>query len=159
MQFEIGMSTSRYLPARGTAGFARSLVSGNRRVPWPPPMMTERTLLVLTDCRPVCDIDFNSSVEKAEGKLYARHKPGKRQFFNCSGRLEAAPAKFLARSGADAYNAAHVELSHRNHRRQWALSHRRFHQPEMGQRENAVRRAVGCLPHRPAGGARGGLSP
>src|ERR1700690_491703 len=54
MQFEIGMSTSRYLPASGTAGFARSLVSGNRRVPWPPPMMTERTLLTLIDWRPLC---------------------------------------------------------------------------------------------------------
>src|SRR5664279_2149560 len=54
MQLEIGISTSRYLPASGTAGFARSLVSGNRRVPWPPPMITERTLLVLTDWRLVC---------------------------------------------------------------------------------------------------------
>ena len=31
----------------GTAGLARSWVSGNRRVPCPPPMMTERTLLTL----------------------------------------------------------------------------------------------------------------
>src|SRR5689334_2153049 len=55
MQLEIGMSTRRYLPASGTAGLARSLVSGKRRVPWPPPMITERTLLVFTDCRPVRD--------------------------------------------------------------------------------------------------------
>ena len=40
-------------PASGTAGFARSLVSGNSRVPAPPPMMTERTLLVLGDIRAV----------------------------------------------------------------------------------------------------------
>src|SRR5690606_5926133 len=40
MQLEIGTSTSRYLPARGTAGLARSLVSGKSRVPAPPPMMT-----------------------------------------------------------------------------------------------------------------------
>src|SRR5262249_5410385 len=33
-------STSRYLPPSGTAGLARSLVRGNRRVPAPPPMMT-----------------------------------------------------------------------------------------------------------------------
>src|ERR1039457_4663222 len=58
MQLEMGMSTRRYLPASGTAGLARSLVSGNNRVPWPPPMMTESTLLVLTDCRPVCDIKY-----------------------------------------------------------------------------------------------------
>src|SRR5712671_6472678 len=56
IQLEMGMSTNRYLPARGTAGLARSLVSGNRRVPWPPPIITESTLLVLIDCRPVSDI-------------------------------------------------------------------------------------------------------
>src|SRR5438094_2633977 len=51
MQLEIGMSTRRYLPARGTAGFERSRVSGNTRVPCPPPIMTERTLLVLVYMR------------------------------------------------------------------------------------------------------------
>src|SRR5215831_3252669 len=49
MQFEIGMSTSRYFPARGTAGLARSLVSGNSRVPAPPPRISDRTLLVFGD--------------------------------------------------------------------------------------------------------------
>src|SRR2546429_9457961 len=62
IQLEMGMSTNRYLPARGTAGLARSLVSGNKRVPCPPPMITESTLLVLIDCRPVCDpITFGCS--------------------------------------------------------------------------------------------------
>src|SRR5688572_32037980 len=42
MQFEIGMSTSRYLPPSGTAGFERSSVSGDRRVPAPPPRITAR---------------------------------------------------------------------------------------------------------------------
>ena len=46
MQFEMGMSTSRYLPARGTAGLARSFVKGNSRVPAPPPMITDRIRLV-----------------------------------------------------------------------------------------------------------------
>ena len=36
-QLEIGMSMSRYFPATGTAGLARSLVSGNSRLPRPPP--------------------------------------------------------------------------------------------------------------------------
>ena len=45
MQLEMGISTRRYLPASGTAGLARSLVSGKSRVPCPPPMMTERTRL------------------------------------------------------------------------------------------------------------------
>src|SRR6266700_667596 len=51
MQLEIGMSTRRYLPASGTAGLARSRVSGNSRVPCPPPMIIERTLLRLADMR------------------------------------------------------------------------------------------------------------
>src|SRR5437762_4801896 len=51
MQLEIGMSTRRYLPARGTAGLARSRVSGNSRFPCPPPMIIERTLLVSADMR------------------------------------------------------------------------------------------------------------
>src|SRR4051794_1994437 len=58
MQFEMGISTRRYFPANGTAGLARSFVRGNNRVPCPPPMMTESTLLVLADCRPVCDIQI-----------------------------------------------------------------------------------------------------
>src|SRR2546423_13775072 len=46
MQFEIGIATRRYFPASGTAGFERSLVSGNRRLPAPPPMITARTFTV-----------------------------------------------------------------------------------------------------------------
>jgi hypothetical protein len=33
------MSTIRYFPPSGTAGFARSFVNGNKRVPAPPPIM------------------------------------------------------------------------------------------------------------------------
>src|SRR3954468_8275225 len=43
MQLLMGTSISRYLPATGTAGLARSWVSGNRRAPWPPPRMRLRT--------------------------------------------------------------------------------------------------------------------
>src|SRR3954464_2184521 len=56
MQFEMGMSTRRYLPASGTAGLARSLVKGKSRVPAPPPMITDRTLLVFGDIRLPCVI-------------------------------------------------------------------------------------------------------
>ena len=49
MQLEMGMSTSRYLPASGTAGLERSWVRGNSRVPCPPPMMIESTFPILTD--------------------------------------------------------------------------------------------------------------
>src|ERR1051325_4781414 len=48
MQFEIGISTSRYLPPSGTAGFERSRVKGKSLVPCPPPMMIESTLLKFT---------------------------------------------------------------------------------------------------------------
>src|SRR5215208_4409050 len=40
MQFESAMSTSRYFPPSGTAGFDRCCVSGKRRLPAPPPRMT-----------------------------------------------------------------------------------------------------------------------
>src|SRR4030095_507596 len=44
MQFESAMSTSRYLPPSGTAGFERCCVSGKRRLPAPPPRMTANSL-------------------------------------------------------------------------------------------------------------------
>src|SRR6185436_3547080 len=44
MQFESAISTSRYLPPSGTAGFDRCCVSGNRRLPAPPPRMTANSL-------------------------------------------------------------------------------------------------------------------
>jgi hypothetical protein len=40
-QFEIGISTNRYLPAMGTAGFEREAVNGYNLVPAPPPRMIE----------------------------------------------------------------------------------------------------------------------
>src|ERR1700726_2006578 len=43
-QLLMGISTSRYFPAKGTAGFDRSFVKGNRRVPAPPPMTIARVL-------------------------------------------------------------------------------------------------------------------
>ena len=43
MQLEMGMSISRYFPAIGTAGLLRDLVSGNKRVPRPPPRINEMT--------------------------------------------------------------------------------------------------------------------
>src|SRR6186713_2840460 len=41
-----GMSMSRYLPPMGTAGFERRCVSGNRRVPRPPPRTIVRTSFI-----------------------------------------------------------------------------------------------------------------
>src|SRR6185437_1598706 len=81
MQLEMGMSTMRYLPASGTAGLARSFVSGNSRVPCPPPIMTESTLLVLIVCRPVCDIQKFLSLKKClEASYTPLPKPARRSF-------------------------------------------------------------------------------
>jgi len=47
MQFEMGMSTRRYLPARGTAGFGAFLGQGKEpRARARPPMMIDSTPLV-----------------------------------------------------------------------------------------------------------------
>jgi hypothetical protein len=43
MQLLIGISTNRYLPAMGTAGFERLEVSGYNRLPAPPPRITATT--------------------------------------------------------------------------------------------------------------------
>src|SRR5580704_15899070 len=56
-QLLIGISTSRYFPASGTAGLARSLVSGNSRVPAPPPMIIDSTRLVFGDIRAVPGVE------------------------------------------------------------------------------------------------------
>ena len=39
----MGISTKRYLPPNGTAGLQRTLVSGSRRVPRPPPIIMQIT--------------------------------------------------------------------------------------------------------------------
>ena len=46
-QLEIGMSTKRYLPAIGTAGFERFAVSGYNLVPAPPPKITDKICLLI----------------------------------------------------------------------------------------------------------------
>src|SRR5687768_15574173 len=46
-QLEMGMSTNRYLPAMGTAGLERVAVNGNKRVPAPPPKITDNTSLLI----------------------------------------------------------------------------------------------------------------
>lgn len=41
-QFDMGISTNRYFPAIGTAGFDRLAVKGYNLVPAPPPNMTDK---------------------------------------------------------------------------------------------------------------------
>src|SRR5579871_466227 len=92
MQFEIGMSTMRYLPARGTAGLARSFVSGKSRVPAPPPMMTDSTRLELGDMRDVPGVEAmeNSLVATLSGFRRGRHHPMRPAAGLLHGRVEIA---------------------------------------------------------------------
>ena len=46
-QLDIGMSTSLYLPAIGTAGFERLAVNGYNLVPAPPPNITDKICLLI----------------------------------------------------------------------------------------------------------------
>jgi hypothetical protein len=46
-QLEIGISTKRYLPAIGTAGFERLAVKGYNLVPAPPPKITDNICLLI----------------------------------------------------------------------------------------------------------------
>ena len=48
-QLDIGISTKRYLPAIGTAGFDLVLVNGNNRLPLPPPKTMEITLSFINE--------------------------------------------------------------------------------------------------------------
>src|SRR5678815_850361 len=70
MQFEMGISTMRYFPARGTAGLERSLVRGKSRVPAPPPITTARTLLVFGDIRLLWYICTFPFLRRCVGTLY-----------------------------------------------------------------------------------------
>ncbi len=59
MQFEIGISTMRYFPPKGTAGFERSFVKGNSREPLPPPSTMDRTLAISSSSQvsKSCDVE------------------------------------------------------------------------------------------------------
>jgi hypothetical protein len=45
----MGISTKRYFPAIGTAGLLLDEVSGDKRVPAPPPKITATTFLLIDD--------------------------------------------------------------------------------------------------------------
>src|SRR5919197_3913130 len=70
MQFDMGTSTSRYLPPRGTAGFERASVSGERRVPAPPPRITARMFGLFGDItahHPDCLLDWERDEHRLKG--------------------------------------------------------------------------------------------
>src|SRR5437870_6777198 len=104
MQLEMGISTNRYLPASGTAGFARSFVKGNSRVPCPPPMITESTLLVLVVMRWPFDIREILSCERCF-VLY----PVRRQKKSASDneKLGTTESPSVGRSGQRPFMRAH----------------------------------------------------
>ena len=94
MQFEIGISTIRYFPASGTAGFERCCVSGKSRVPAPPPMMTESVF---------------SAIEEMLGVLMAevveRHLKGDPKDLSLLKRWKATRPPFWPGHGLDAYSS------------------------------------------------------
>src|ERR1017187_10044382 len=70
-QLESGKSTMRYRPPNGTAGLARSRVSGSRRVPLPPARINVRTFFTmpLSSCESVNSILIGlSRVKKQKAK-------------------------------------------------------------------------------------------
>src|SRR4051794_40733935 len=72
MQLDTGMSISRYLPAIGTAGLLRDLVSGNSRVPRPPPRISEMTRGI-APLLSTCGVSRQETVGRVE-KLSRRKK-------------------------------------------------------------------------------------
>lgn len=83
MQFEIGISTNRYFPAIGTAGFERLAVSGYNLVPAPPPnitanisrlmvfiFMSQTKLLLLSFCC-ACPDAYRGSNSSTSGSLFS----------------------------------------------------------------------------------------
>src|SRR5438874_7136801 len=77
MQLEIGISTSRYFPPSGTAGFERSLVSGNKRVPAPPPIMMARVCLA-TEGR-LMGVMIGGKESAHVGQEWVLCQPGKKE--------------------------------------------------------------------------------
>src|SRR5215208_2674765 len=80
MQFETGMSMSRYLPPSGTAGFERNSVSGDRRVPAPPPRITARMFGLFGAMAHTFPVLFGKPIN-------ASIDPKRRAFQACAARL------------------------------------------------------------------------
>jgi hypothetical protein len=83
MQLLIGISTSRYFPASGTAGFERSFVSGKSRVPAPPPMMTASVFSAM-DGQFEGDINSGNTAQKSaargcSGAIYQANRAAARK--------------------------------------------------------------------------------
>src|SRR5205823_6808538 len=68
-QLLIGMSTMRYFPPSGTAGFARSFVKGNKRVPAPPPMTMASVRCVVPGGSAGGDDDACAADESSRGEF------------------------------------------------------------------------------------------
>src|SRR5687768_10477217 len=84
----MGISTIRYLPPMGTAGFDRSFVNGNRRVPAPPPMMIDNVRCVVPggsaggETAPVLNDSGRERLFVATGSINAEWARGHQPFTN-----------------------------------------------------------------------------
>src|SRR5271157_4224610 len=72
MQLEIGMSTRRNLPPKGTAGLARLAVRGYRRCPLPPPRMMDTIFAMRFLCRKCMRANAGGQVRQREWRLHSR---------------------------------------------------------------------------------------
>src|ERR1700749_2669494 len=78
-QLLMGISTRRYLPPGGTAGSARSLVNGKRRVPAPPPM-TIANVLFLREDRSMTFVTLARSAGMTNDKFQEFRSSGVQEF-------------------------------------------------------------------------------
>src|SRR5687767_1934988 len=109
MQFESAISTRRYLPPSGTAGFERCCVSGKSRLPAPPPRITAKSFVLagigtlnLIGLRP--DVtgcfsggflrDLHADARAAAGRACFNHLARVVETFNTTGGFDS-------KSGAD----------------------------------------------------------
>ena len=67
MQFEMGISISRYIPANGTAGLLRIEVNGASRVPRPPPKTSATTFRICHQISLFSPLEF---VQRQSGGIY-----------------------------------------------------------------------------------------
>jgi hypothetical protein len=69
MQLEMGISTSLYLPAMGTAGLDRLAVSGYNLEPAPPPSIMLRISFEIDICNQVFKVTFQKVSKNCDKKF------------------------------------------------------------------------------------------
>src|SRR5437667_7300890 len=96
MQLESVTSMIRYTPPKGTAGLARSRVSGQRRSPWPPARSTTMASRISDiGCPRGAASEAAQSNNRRREKQEGRHENGE---YRCSERETAGRTAFRYKS-------------------------------------------------------------